>query len=76
MSSNKSCIELPGPGMYDSPKKFGDDARKVTILGKPSDMTRDTSPGPGYYNANESATKCKNPSYRLGHERRGSFLDK
>ena len=49
LQGNKSCIDLPGPGMYDSGKKFGDDARKVTIQGKPNDNFRDLSPGPGAY---------------------------
>ena len=76
LQGNKSCIDLPGPGMYDSGKKFGDDARKVTIQGKPNDNFRDLSPGPGAYDARDEMTKCKNPSYNLGHERRQSFLDK
>lgn len=45
--NSKSTRDLPGPGNYNYLKKFGEDAQKVTILGKPQDSINNNSPGPG-----------------------------
>ena len=37
MSVSSSSKALPGPGTYSSAKKFGSDARKAYITGRPAE---------------------------------------
>jgi len=60
----------PGPGMYDGEVQRSHFA--ATITGKPSDKTRNDSPGPGAYNGNESITKPRNPSVSFSKQ---GYLD-
>ena len=47
----------PGPGEYDSPKRFGEDAQSVSIRGRPKEAQRNNSPGPGNYDPDVSIVK-------------------
>ena len=46
----KDARDLPGPGGYDSPERFGKDGLKYSIRGKSPEMRDNGHPGPGTYN--------------------------
>ena len=50
-------LQQPGPGEYDSPKRFGDNAPSVTIKGKPKEKVGNGVPGPGNYDPNDHLTR-------------------
>lgn len=69
--ANKSVVDLPGPGNYDSSKGFGKGSVAVSIRGKQSDLKRLQSPGPGAYEL-EGTTKVKDriKTVRIGTSKR------
>lgn len=62
----KEMLYVPGPGEYDSPKKFGEDAQSILIRGRPRDNSRNESPGPGMYEPNVNNVRDKVVSYKMG----------
>ena len=59
--TSSASQQLPGPGSYASSKKFGSEARKAFLTGKPSDIHRNDSPGPGKYDVRDAMVKCTSP---------------
>lgn len=66
----------PGPGEYDSPTRFGDDAQTVSIRGRPRDISRGDSPGPGNYDPNTSITKDRTIAYKMSNSKRTDIVSK
>ena len=66
----------PGPGAYDSPQRFGQDAPSVTIRGRPEDNIRSLSPGPGNYDHSQQAIKDKVISYKMSASKRQDIVNK
>jgi len=64
LNPSKSALFVPGPGSYNVSKDFGQDALKVSILGKPKDNNKNLIPGPGQYETKDDLTKCKPQSFR------------
>ena len=68
---------LPGPGEYDSPQKeFGQGVQSVTIRGRPEDIKRDKSPGPGKYDPTDSIVKASVLTYKMPQSARGNIISK
>jgi len=63
---NKEKVSSPGPGNYDSPSKWGKEGVKYTFGEKREEKIRNDSPGPGGYDANESLTRARVQSYKMG----------
>jgi hypothetical protein len=40
-------MSIPGPGNYSNVKNFGEDAKAVSIRGRPSEEKPNGLPGPG-----------------------------
>lgn len=66
----------PGPGEYDSPRRFGDDAQTVSIRGRPRDMSGNNNPGPGNYDPNTSITKDRTVAYKMSYSQRTEIISK
>jgi hypothetical protein len=54
---SKEVTSLPGPGVYDSPSKFGKEGVKFTFQGKKEHSYGTLSPGPGAYDAKDTLVK-------------------
>lgn len=68
-------MDLPGPGNYEDPLKFGKNAPMVSIMGK-REIKKDNMPGPGTYNASDSIYKSKSPSFRMGTGKRSEIISR
>jgi len=73
---NKEKVSSPGPGNYDSPSKWGKEGVKYTFGEKREERIRNDSPGPGGYDANESLTRARVQSYKMGTTQRTEIVDK
>lgn len=79
MENNDRSHSPGGPGTYDNDyKKFGHDLNKMTIRGKPKDLSSNDNPGPGSYENNVNPIKDKVISHDMGkspgkHNYKGSL---
>mmetsp|Transcript_35534 Transcript_35534/g.34553 ORF Transcript_35534/g.34553 Transcript_35534/m.34553 type:complete len:148 (+) Transcript_35534:4040-4483(+) len=72
---DKESGNKPGPGVYDRGDKFGDNAKKVSIMGKGSEQKPQMHPGPGSYNAKDFLTKDNNvKNYSMGKTNRQDLV--
>ena len=72
----KEMLYQPGPGEYDSPKRFGDNAQSVSIRGRPRDPSRNDSPGPGNYETDISMVKDRTLAYKMSSSKRADVVSK
>ncbi|CDW79521.1 UNKNOWN [Stylonychia lemnae] len=74
---SKEMIYQPGPGEYDSPKRFGEDAQSITIRGKPKDKVGNGVPGPGNYDPENHLTKDQAlTSFKMPRTERSQMVSK
>jgi hypothetical protein len=64
----------PGPGIYESPSKFGDNAQKVSMMGKGAEKREDDKPGPGAYNAKDFLTKDNIQAHSISKSKRADIV--
>jgi len=57
---------MPGPTNYADINNFGKNVPTYSILGKREPLKKDSVPGPGAYNANDSINRDKSPTFRMG----------
>ena len=62
---SKQAREAPGPGNYEKHDEFGKNAKSYTMRGKPQDLNRNDSPGPGHYSPSHDVIKDKVVSYNM-----------
>jgi len=75
---SKDERQKPGPGNYDKEgrDRFGDNAKKVSILGKGKEMQASGIPGPGSYNAKDFLTKDGSRVHGMSQSTRGDIVAK
>jgi hypothetical protein len=69
-------LKQPGPGDYDSPIRIGWDSPSITIRGRPEDIIREKSPGPGKYDPQDNAIKERVITYKMPTSARGNIVSK
>lgn len=62
---SKEQMKLPGPGIYNDGRQFGQDAQSFSIRGKGNDNIKSDVPGPGTYNQDETMIRHHSPSFRI-----------
>ena len=69
-------MQLPGPGIYESPTRFGKDGAQYTIGGKKEHSYATLSPGPGAYDAKDVLVKDSISQIAISTTHRGDIVSK
>ena len=69
-------MSTPGPGNYQTSKKFGQEAQSATIRGRKEERHETLSPGPGAYDSSYAQVKDKVVTYKMGNTSRTEVVSK
>lgn len=67
---------MPGPGIYESPSKFGRDGQRYTIGGKKEQSYKTLSPGPGAYEPKDALVKDSASTIAISKTKREDIVSK